>query len=112
MSDSSTQEVFTLELPVEAGVARVDAKGNPWKIAGRLFNLAKEKLLAAIELPTRDEVLKAAGVAFDRYVAPLDVPVIPDIVEPAFDAMMRELFIDSVGKLYDMVAKSKQPVSA
>ena len=100
-------EQFTLELPVEASAARVDARGNPWQIAGKLFDLAKHKLLEAITLPDRNEVLKAAGDAFDKYVAPLDVPVVPNIFEPAFDAMMREAFIDSVGKLYDLIARAK-----
>ena len=109
MSDT----VFTLELPVEAAVARFEARGNPWEVAGRLFALAKEKLLEAINLPPRDEVLKAAGDAFDKYVAPLDVPLVPNFLEPTFDAMMRDAFIDSVGKLYDVVARAKvAPVPA
>jgi len=108
MSDETTPEPFSLELPVASALsAREDAKGNPWKLSGRLFNLAKEKLLASVKLPTRDEVLKVAGEAFDKYVAPIDVPVVPNMLEPAFDAMMREVFVDSIGKLYDLVAKAK-----
>jgi len=108
-----SDQVFTLELPAEASAVRVAAKGNPWQIAGSLFSLAKDKLLEAITLPSRDEVLKAAGDAFDKYVAPLDVPFIPNIIEPTFDAMMRKAFIDSVGKLYDVIAASKNsPVPA
>ncbi len=69
MTAESPVEPFKIELPMEAVIARTDAKGNPWKVAGRLFNVAKEKLLAAITLPTREEVIKAAGEAFDKYVA-------------------------------------------
>ncbi len=41
----------------------------------------KKSFLTAITLPTREEVIKAAGEAFDKYVAPIDVPVIPNILE-------------------------------
>lgn len=105
---SSEVEVeFSLELPVEATQARVDAAGNPWKVSGRLFRLAKDKLTELVKLPPRDVVIKEAGAAFDKYVAPIDISFVPNIIEPMVDAAMRDVFVDSVGKLYDAIAKSK-----
>jgi len=93
MSESSTQEVFTLELPVSGEVAAQDAANNAWKIAGRIYKLAQTKLgeLVTSKLPERDDVLLAAEDAYDKYVK-----IVEDIAKDAF--------LGSVGALYDSIA--------
>jgi len=90
MSESTTGEVFTLELPESRDVSALDAAGNAWLIASRVYKLAQSKLgeLVVNQLPPREDVLKAAEEAYDRYVK-----IVEDIG--------REAFVSSIGALYD-----------
>lgn len=94
MSESVTgSEVFTLELPAEDGTRALGLVDNAWDVASKVYKLAESKLhaLAASKLPPREEVVKAAGDAYDKYVKKIE-----DIA--------REAFLSSVGALYDGVA--------
>lgn len=100
------KQTFELELPASWTAA---AEGNPFRITGQLLEQLKSKLTSAIQLPPRDVVINAAGAAFDQYVAPIDVPFVPNLVEPLFDAMLRKVFLDSVGRVYDAITKQAKP---
>lgn len=88
MSETSSAEAFSLELPVTDGVV-----SNAWYIMGRVYQLANDKLHQALstKLPPREDVLKAASEAYDRYV---------EMLEEA----AKGVFLESVGRLYDQVA--------
>jgi len=92
MSETDPVEVFTLELPMSAE-AVPGVVSNVWDIMGRVYSLAHDKLHAALstKLPPREDVVKAASAAYDRYVG---------MIEQAG----KVLFIESVGRLYDEVS--------
>ncbi len=81
------------------------AGGNVYRITGQLLEVIKSKLTSVINLPPRADVITAAGDAYDKYVAPIDIPFVPNLIEPMVDAGLRKLFIDSVGRIYDAIAK-------
>jgi len=93
MSETSSSEVFNLELPVSAEATTQGAFDNAWDVMGRVYKLAQDKLNEALstKLPPREDVLKAASEAYDRYV---------EMIEEA----AKGVFIESVGRLYDRVA--------
>ncbi len=104
-------ESLVFELPVNA--AAKNASGNPFEIQGRLLDLIRDKLLPMVTLPSRDEVLAAAAEAFDKYIAAIDIPYIPNVFEPMFDQAMKQVFLQVVGRAYDAIAKAKSnPVPA
>lgn len=88
MSETSSSEAFTLELPVTDGVV-----SNAWDIMGRVYQLAQDKLNEALstKLPPRELVLNAASEAYDKYV---------NMIEEA----AKGVFLESIGRLYDRVA--------
>lgn len=93
MSESETETTagaFTLELPNEY---RGLGLPNAWQMAATVYQLAESKLreLAASNLPPRDEVLKAAGDAYDKYVKQIE-------------DLARDAFLSSVGTLYDVIS--------
>lgn len=90
MSETNSAEAFTLELPEDGEVGTRDAMSNAWKIAGTVYKLAQSKLseLVVTKLPPKEDVLKAAEDAYDKYVK-----IIEDIG--------RDGFVSSVGALYD-----------
>lgn len=92
-SETGTSEVFTLELPDQGEARALGMMDNAWDIASKVYKLAESKLvaLAASKLPPRDEVIKAAGDAYDKYVKQIE-----DIA--------RDAFLKSVGALYDGVS--------
>jgi hypothetical protein len=85
-------------LPVESneGVSQ-------FGLADRLLRLIRDRLqpVAVPEMPPKDIVLAAAAAAFDRYVAPFDIPFVPNLLEPLVDAHLRSMFLASVDRLYD-----------
>lgn len=87
--------------------------------AGRVSQFgATDKLLDVIKhqlagvLPAKDLVLKAAGDAYDKYVAPIDIPFVPNLIEPMVDAQLRSLFLGAVGRMYDALASKAAAASA
>lgn len=93
MSETSSSEVFTLELPISAEATTQGVFDNAWDVMGRVYKLAQDKLNEALstKLPPREDVIKAASEAYDRYV---------EVIEQA----AKVLFVESVGRLYDKVA--------
>jgi len=93
MSESENAGSFSLELPEEEGTRGLSLPSNAWSVASTIYKLAESKLtaMAAANLPPRDDVLKAAGEAYDKYVK-----MVEDIA--------RDAFLVSVGTLYDSVA--------
>lgn len=76
--------------------------------------VAADKLLNSAGRILRDEgsdcveqVVQAAGLLYDRFVAPIDIPGIPNIVEPAFDAAVKQALIAGIRviakKIDDMI---------
>lgn len=52
-----------------------------------------------------DTVVAAAKQAYDKYVAPLDVPGIPNFVEPAFDAAVWMACEQGIRAIYARMVK-------
>lgn len=97
---------FHVQLPTSWTEA---AGGNPFRLTGQLAEQIKQKLLSAIELPPREKVLAEAAAAYEKYVAPLDIPFVPNLVEPLVDARLQALFVESVGRMYDAIAAKQTP---
>ncbi len=94
---------FVIELPVEGYEGVVTANG----LVDRLVKRVKEQLLVLDILPSKDVVLAAASKAFDDYVAPFDIPMVPNFVEPYVDAQLKSLFLATVDRLYDAIFAKK-----
>ncbi len=82
-----------------------DFGGNQFLAAGSLLEKVKTWLTSVVgPLPSKQDVLKFVGEAYDSYVAPLDIPGVPNLIEPRVDAMLRVAVLVAAGKLYDQVA--------
>jgi hypothetical protein len=57
-----------------------------------------------VSLPDKDTFLKMVGEAYDVYVAPIDMPGIPNWIEPAVDRTLRGIILTQAGKIYDKFA--------
>jgi hypothetical protein len=82
-----------------------DFSGKKFSAAGSLI----EKIKAWLEsiagpMPSKDEFLKIVGAAYDTFVAPIDLPGVPNFIEPRIDAMLRVAVLAAAGKLYDQFA--------
>ncbi len=74
--------------------------------AGALIERLKEILRTSIQLPPKQEVLKIVADAYDTYVAPLDIPGVPEILEPWADSTLKAIVLASAGQIYDKIAAS------
>ena len=65
----------------------------------------RELLLSMrLTLPPKETVLKIVGDLYDKYVASINIPQIPDIIEGWFDTKAKEVMLFFVGRFYDRVA--------
>lgn len=83
------------------------------RLQGRRFNNQAEgagELLDAVtdllrewrtKLPGKEEILTAVGNAYDTFIAPIDIRMVPNIIEPMVDAMLRKYLLSAVDALYD-----------
>jgi hypothetical protein len=78
---------------------------NQIAAAGSLVDQVKKWLSSLVgQLPSKDEVLKMVGEAYDQFVAPLDLPGVPNLIEPRIDALLRVVVLVAIGKFYDQLA--------
>lgn len=92
-------------LSVDTFALEGDFGGNQFAAAGSLIEKIKAWLEAVVgPLPNKDEFLKIVGAAYDSFVAPIDIPGVPNLIEPRIDAMLRVAVLVAAGKLYDQLA--------
>jgi hypothetical protein len=58
-------------------------------------------------LPPKEKVLEIAGRLYDTYVASINIPQIPDIVEGMLDNMAKRALLHLIGQFYDRIAKQQ-----
>ena len=75
---------------------------NPLEAAGELEDVILDVFqeLRGV-LPSKDQVLVTVGSIYDRFIAPIDIPGIPNLIEPMVDALLRRYLLSAVGALYD-----------
>lgn len=94
---------FYIELPFEGQSGVVTANGLVDRLIGRI----KDQLLSLDLLPSKEVVLAACSKAFDDYVAPFDIPLIPNFIEPYVDAQLKSVFMATVDRLDDAIRSKK-----
>jgi hypothetical protein len=55
-------------------------------------------MIAALD---KAEVIKLLGDLYDNWIAPLDLPGIPNLVEPQIDKMLRNVLLAIVERIID-----------
>ena len=79
---------------------------NQIATGGALLERIKEFLSGlTIPLPPRDEFLRIVGEAYDIYVAPVDIPGVPNMLEPWVDSALKAILLQQAAGIYDMLAK-------
>lgn len=81
---------------------------DPFKPGSAFMGIIRRALEALKdELPPKDEVLDRVGRFYDQYVAPIDLPGIPNFgPEQIADKVGRALAIAATGQLYDWLMGS------
>lgn len=74
------------------------------RVTDRLLDEIRRQLQKQVgSLPAKQVVLDAAAKAYDRYIAPLDIPGVPVLVEPWVDNMLKSIFLRLVAAAYDQL---------
>ena len=61
-------------------------------VFGRMNELVKEAVSNGIELNLNVEtVVATAKQVYDKFIAPIDIPFVPNVIEPAVDAKIWEM---------------------
>lgn len=87
---------------------RLEVGGRENVTAMGAFDLALRELKSllrnfAAQL-NRDDVIQGASDLYDRVIAPIDIPYIPNrVIEPAVDEQLKALFAKAAGELYDRI---------
>lgn len=53
----------------------------------------------------KEQVLLIVGRLYDQYIAPLDIPGVPDLLEPRLDSMIKGFFISVVDNILTNLEK-------
>lgn len=78
---------------------------NQVQAAGNLIERLKEILRSTLNaLPPKAEILKIVGNAYDNYVAPLDIPGVPSLLEPWADQALKAIVLQLASAAYDEIA--------
>lgn len=79
--------------------------GNQIAAAGALLEKVR-KFLASLNvpLPNKEQFMKVVADAYDLYVAPIDIPQIPNTFEPWVDSALRSILLYQASAAYDLIA--------
>lgn len=78
--------------------------GNQLSAGGALFERIKRALNIATNLPPKAEVMAMVGQAYDAHVAPIDIPYVPNAIEPWVDSALKAIVLAQVSRFYDKLA--------
>ncbi|AMV31291.1 hypothetical protein VN12_04185 [Pirellula sp. SH-Sr6A] len=82
-----------------------DFKGNQVAAGGALLDKIREVLSSlSISLPPKSDFLKMVDDAYETYVRPIDIPGIPNMVEPWVDSALKSIVLQQASRIYDNFA--------
>ena len=87
---------MTKDQIIQTMVSKAEAKatamgqqpGDPWGISAWLVDTAYD-MLQELGIDSVDEIVEAAEELFDRFIRPIDLPGIPNFIEPAVDRALK-----------------------
>jgi hypothetical protein len=81
------------------------ASTNQIVAAGNLIERLKEILRSTLNaLPPKADIMRIVGEAYDKYVAPLDLPGVPSLLEPWADQALKAIVLQLASAAYDQIA--------
>lgn len=102
-----SKESVMEEIKFEVGPTYAVAGGSSESILGvtdRLLSQIRSQLQKQIDnLPSKQVVLDAAAAAYDKFIAPIDIPAVPAAIEPWVDQMLKSIFLRLVASVYDQL---------
>lgn len=92
-------------MPVNTFALHGNFNGNQVAAAGALVERFREWIRGLdIALPPKADLLKQVAEAYDAYVAPIDIPGVPNLVEPWLDSALKAIVLQQVSRIYDNIA--------
>lgn len=83
-----------------------DFKGNQLAAGGALIDKIRDVLSTlSIALPPKEDFLAQVGNAYDAYVKPIDLPYVPNFVEPWVDSVLKGVVLQQASGIYDQLAR-------
>lgn len=67
----------------------------------QVYTKVKEFLRDTIELPSKEVFLAAVGSAYDKHIAPIDLPGVNNLMEPWVDQALKAVLLRSVSGMHD-----------
>lgn len=83
-------------------VAMQNSGDNAMTLSGKLIDKVRD-LLSEIDLPPREVVLNAVRNVYAQYVAPVDLPGVPNAIEPWVDQAILAIVLRAVNGMYDRI---------
>ncbi len=82
---------------------------DAWKIFNDAINqlvvLAEQTLIELSGPEKKAEVLAALALFYDRVIGPIDLPYIPNVIEPLLDSTAKAIMLDLADKTIDSTVK-------
>lgn len=107
MSNTSLDAV-RVAIDKQLGAANAMRGLNPLQLGGKFAEIIKE-VLSNFDLNgvSKEEVLKLVGDAYDTYIAPIDIPYVPESIEAmVVDPALKSMSLRIVGNFIDARQKS------
>jgi hypothetical protein len=85
-------------------------------VVERLHNIVNLVISRAVDMnlaitpQTIDQLIIVVQTAYDKYIAPLDIPGIPNVLEPAFDRALRNLIAPLMRAALGVLVPAAPPV--
>ena len=92
-------------MPVNTFALTSNFNGNQVAASGALIERFREWIRGLnVPLPPKADLLKQIAEAYDDYVAPIDIPGVPNLVEPWLDSALKAIVLQQVSRIYDNFA--------
>ena len=92
-------------MPVNTFALHSTYNGNQVAAGADLIEKVREWIRGLnMPLPTKADLLKQVAEAYDAYVAPIDIPGVPYLVEPWLDSALKAIVLQQVSRIYDSFA--------
>ena len=101
-------EVESLIAEVKLDTAdKILSLSEVWTLAAHCIS-SFVKIADKLDVEGKDKkqvVMEAAEKLYDEVIAPLDIPKIPNMVEPMFDRLAKSVYLEILSGIVDFVVK-------
>lgn len=107
MADQDKSMLSTFEAVFGNRLSMTDAPSSQFVTGGRILEVVSD-LIKTYGCEYKDQIKEAAGNAFEAWIRPIDLPVVPNFIEKKVDDQLKKSLLNLIDSLFEECKKAEK----